>query len=148
MKAMKPIIDPDIIIFAFYDDRPVGMYLNLPELNQIFKFLNGKMNLIGKLKFMWHKFRKTPNTMYGLVFGVSHDFHGKGVEGAMIKFAEEYIVPLNRYDDTVLTWIGDFNPKMLKVCENLGGKQYRTFSTYRYLFDRAKPFERATIDES
>jgi len=147
-KAMKPVIDPDILIFAFYDNRPVGMYINLPELNQIFKHLNGKMNLIGKIKFLWHKILKTPNTMYGLVFGVAHDFHGKGVEGAMIKFAEETIFPLNRYKDTVLTWIGDFNPKMVKVCENLGAKQYRTFSTYRYLFDRNKPFERASIDES
>ncbi len=147
-KTMKPVIDPDIIIFAFYDNRPVGMYLNLPELNQIFKHLNGKMNLIGKLKFLWHKIKKTPTTMYGLVFGVAHDFHGKGVEGAMIKFAEETIVPLNRYKDTVLAWIGDFNPKMIKVCENLGAKQYRTYATYRYLFDRTKPFERATINES
>ncbi|MCD4793751.1 MAG: hypothetical protein K8R54_10980 [Bacteroidales bacterium] len=148
LKSIKPVIDPDIIIFAFYDDRPVGMYFNLPELNQIFRHMNGRMNLIGKLKFMWHKQRKTPTTMYGLVFGVAHDFQGKGVEGAMIKFAGEYIVPLNRYNDTVLTWIGDFNPKMLKVCENLGAKQYRSFSTYRYLFDRSIPFERATLDES
>ena len=86
--------------------------------------------------------------MYGLVFGVAYDFHGKGVEGAMIKFAEETIVPTNRYKDTILTWIGDFNPKMIKVCENLGAKQYRTFATYRYLFNRNKPFERASINLS
>ncbi len=148
MKSMKSVIDPDIFIFAFYDNKPIGMYINLPELNQIFKHINGKMNLIGKLKFLRHKLLKTPTTMYGLVFGVAHDFHGKGVEGAMIKFAEETIVPMNRYKDTVLTWIGDFNPKMIKVCENLGAKQYRTFSTYRYLFDRSIPFERASIDFS
>jgi hypothetical protein len=148
MKSFKPIYDPDIMLFAYYDKRPIGMYINIPELNQIFKYVNGKLNLIGKLKFVFYrKFRK-PHTMYGLVFGVAHDFHGKGVEGALIKCAEEMIVPLNRYSDTVLTWIGDFNPKMMKVCENLGAKQYRTFSTYRYLFDRSLSFERATIDES
>ncbi len=147
-QSMKPVIDSDIVIFAFYDNKPVGMYINLPELNQIFKYVNGKMNFSGKLIFLWHKFLKTPVTMYGLVFGVVHNFHGKGVEGAMIKFAEETIVPMNRYKDTILTWIGDFNPKMVKVCENLGAKQYRTFATYRYLFDRNKPFERASIDVS
>ena len=57
--------------------------------------------------------------------------------------------PLNRYDDTVLTWIGDFNPKMIKVCMNLGGVQYRTLATYRYNFDRERPFERkAAIEKS
>ncbi|NPA68301.1 MAG: hypothetical protein GXO50_06790 [Chlorobi bacterium] len=145
-KAMKPVIDPDIVIFAFYDNRPIGMYLNLPELNQIFKHVNGKMNLIGKIKFMLYK--KAPKTMYGIVFGVAHDFHGKGVEGAMIDFAGKTIVPTKKYKDTVLTWIGDFNPKMIRVCENLGAKQYRTYATYRYLFDRSLPFERASIDFS
>lgn len=148
MSAFKPIYDPDIMLFAYYEDRPIGMYINIPELNQIFKHVNGKMNLIGKLKFLWHKRFNPPDTMYGIVFGVAHDFQGRGAEGALIKSAEELIIPLNRYKDTVLTWIGDFNPKMLRVCENLGTKQYRTFSTYRYLFDRNKVFERATIDES
>jgi hypothetical protein len=148
MKALKPIYDPDIILFAYYDKRPIAMYVSIPELNQIFKRVNGKMDLIGKLKFLWHKKFNPPTTMYGLVFGIAHDFQGRGVEGAVIKCAEELILPLNRYKDTVLTWIGDFNPKMIKVCENLGTKQYRTFATYRYLFDRNKPFERATINES
>lgn len=148
MKNLKPIYDPDIMLFAFYDDRPIGMYINIPELNQIFKYLNGKMNLIGKLKFLWNKKFNPPTTMYGIVFGVAHDFQGRGAEGALIKCAEEMIIPLDRYEDTVLTWIGDFNPKMLKVCENLGTSLFRTFSTYRYLFDRSIPFERASLDES
>ena len=52
------------------------------------------------------------------------------------------LVMPGRYKETVLTWIGDFNPRMLKVCENLGATNYRTLAPYRYLFDRTKPFER------
>ncbi len=148
LNSMKTVIDPDIIFFAYYDNRPIGMFINIPELNQIFKYVNGKMNLIGKLIFLWKKKFSPPNTMYGLVFGVAHDFHGKGVEGAMIKLAGEMLVPMDKYRDTILTWIGDFNPKMMKVCENLGTNLYRQFSTYRYLFDREKTFERASLKES
>lgn len=85
--------------------------------------------------------------MVGIVFGVSRRFQGRGVEGALIKWAQENIVPTGKYQETVLTWIGDFNPKMLKVCENLGATVYRTYITYRYLFDRNKPFERCPIIE-
>ncbi len=145
MKAMDPVKDPDITIFAYYDGEPVGFYINLPELNQIFKHVNGNLNLVGKLIFLWHKWRKTPSTMYGLAFGVVPEWQNRGVEGAMIKYAEEYVVPLNRYHDTVLTWIGDFNQKMLKVCENLNAEQYRTFATYRYLFNPKAKFERAPL---
>jgi GNAT superfamily N-acetyltransferase len=143
--ALKPVYDPDIVIFAYHKDRPIGFYLNLPELNGIFKHVNGNLNLWGKLKFLFYKKFYPPSTMFGIIFGVVKDFQGKGVEGAMIKYAEDYIVPAGKYKDTVLTWIGDFNPRMLKVCENLGAEKYRTYATYRYLFDRTKPFERAPL---
>lgn len=143
MKAMKPVKDPDITIFVFYDNVPIAFYVNLPELNQIFRYANGNLNLWGKLMFLWHKWRKTPTTMYGIVFGVVKEWQGRGVEGAMIKFAETDMATLGRYTDTILTWIGDFNLKMIKVCENLGATKYRTLATYRFLFDREAPFERA-----
>jgi hypothetical protein len=143
MKSIKPVMDRDIILFAWDGERPIGFYTNLPELNQIFRHVpHGNMNLIGKLIFLWHKWRHTSNRMYGLVFGVVPDYQGKGVEALMIRYASEHILPLNRYKDTVLAWIGDFNPKMIRICENLGCTVWRVFHTYRYLFDRDKHFER------
>lgn len=147
MKQLKPIYDKDIMVFVYYKEQPIAFYINIPELNEIFKYVNGNLNWIGKLKFLYHKLRKTPKTMIGIVFGVDRKFQGKGVEGAMIKWAEDNVVPIVNYNQTVLTWIGDFNPKMLKVCENLGAKVYRNYATYRYLFDRNKPFERCPIVE-
>lgn len=145
MTQLKPVYDKDIMVFAFYKDKPIAFYINIPELNEIFKYVNGNLNWIGKLKFLYHKWKKTPKTMVGIVFGVDRKFQGRGIEGAMIKWAQENIVSLNKYNETVLTWIGDFNPKMLKVCENLGAEVYRTYITYRYLFDRTKEFKRCPI---
>jgi len=142
MKTMKPVLDPDIVVFVFYDNKPIAFYVNLPELNQIFRYVNGNLNWYGKMVFLWHKWRRTVRTMNGIVFGVAKEFQGKGIEGAMIVYAEMHITPLDRYDDTVLTWIGDFNPKMVRVCETLGGGVYRTLATYRYNFDRERQFDR------
>jgi len=145
MKAMKPIMDRDILIFTFHKNKPIGFYINIPELNDIFKFVNGNLNLIGKLKFLWHKWRKTSTMMVGIVFGVDREYHGKGIEAALIKFAEENVVTAGVYHESVMTWIGDFNPKMIKVCENLGAEVYRKLATYRFLFDRNQEFKRAPI---
>jgi len=145
INAMKPAIDRRIIVFVYYQNKPIAFYVNIPELNEIFRFVNGNLNWLGKLKFAYHKLMGTAKTMTGLVFGVVGEFQGKGVEGAMIKWAEDHIVRKTPYKNTTLTWIGDFNPKMLKVCENLGAEQFRTLATYRYLFDRSKPFERCPI---
>ncbi|MGB0425044.1 MAG: hypothetical protein ACPGED_11995, partial [Flavobacteriales bacterium] len=145
IQSLKPVVDKDIIIFVEHLGKPVAFYVNIPELNQIFKHVNGNLNAIGKLKFLYYRWRKVSNIMVGLVFGVDRAYHGKGIEGAMIKWAEENVVTLNRYHSTTLTWIGDFNPKMIKIAENLGAEKYRILYTYRKLFDPNAPFKRAPI---
>jgi hypothetical protein len=145
IKSMKVIMDPDILIFAFMGDKPIGFYLSIPELNEFFVHVNGNLNWWGKLKFMYHLKFKKRHTMLGIVFGVSKEYQGRGVEGAMIKYCGEVVVPMGRYKETILTWIGDFNPRMLKVIGNLGTELYRTLTTYRIYFDSSIPFERHPV---
>ncbi len=145
IKAMKPIMDRDIMVFAYHFDKPIAFYINLPEVNEFMQHVHGDLNWLGKLKFLWYKNFGKRKIMVGVVFGVDRNYHGKGVEGALIKWTEENIVTLQRYDETILTWIGDFNPKMIHVAENLGAKKYRTLITYRKFFDPNTPFVRHPI---
>ncbi|MCC6838851.1 MAG: hypothetical protein IT230_01690 [Flavobacteriales bacterium] len=145
IRQMWPVLDPRIVVFVYHHATPIAFYINLPELNEIFRHVNGNLNWWGKLKFVWHKWRGTATTMTGIVFGVAKEWQGKGVEGAMIAFMGEWLMKTGRYKETVLTWIGDFNPKMLRVCEGLGATNYRTLATYRYLFNRARPFQRLPL---
>jgi hypothetical protein len=107
------------------------------------------MDLIGKLKFLWNKTFNPPDKMLGLVFGVVPEVQGMGVESAMIMqynktFASQDHFP---YKTIEMNWIGDFNPKMMRVCEQLNAEIYKTHHTYRLLFDSSKPFERHKIFE-
>jgi hypothetical protein len=146
LRALKPVGDPDISMLCFYDERPVGCYVNIPELNEIFRYVDGELGLAGKLRFLWHRWRRTARTVNGIVFGVVNDYQGRGVEGAMILYVVSDLEPLDRYDDTILTWVADFNPKMIKVCENLEARRWRTLATFRKLFDEGAPFERAPME--
>ena len=60
----------------------------------------------------------------------------------MVMAAAKHLQPKNKYDTLEMNWIGDFNPKMIRIIEQVGGKKYRTYHTYRYLFDRTKEFKR------
>ncbi len=146
MKALKPIINKNVVYFAFAGTKPIGFFINIPELNELFKYLNGNLNWWGKIKFLYYKTFHPPKTMVGIVFGVVREWHRRGVEGALIFRAGEMLVGKS-YQTIVMTWVGDFNPKMIKVCENLGAERYREMKTYRYLFDRNKPFERCRTAE-
>ncbi len=144
---MKPIMDERLIYFGFYKSEPVSFFINIPEINQIFKYVNGKLDLLGKLKFLYHKTFNPPSKMLGLVFGVIPEFQGKGVESAMIMAYNEIFARHDSfpYKTIEMNWIGDFNPKMMRVCEQLNAEIYKTHHTYRYLFDSNKPFERHII---
>lgn len=145
MGQLKPILDEQIVWYTYFKGECVGFFINIPELNQLFvKHVNGKLNLIGKLKFLYHKWMKTSKAMYGIVFGITPEHQRKGVEVAMIVSAARTIQDKNKvpYEDIQMNWIGDFNPKMMNVAEQIGGEIYKTHHTYRYLFDRTKEFKR------
>jgi hypothetical protein len=142
-KSMKPVMDERLIYFGFYKDTPVCFFISLPELNQIFKYLNGNLNWWGKLKFLYYKKFKPSNKMLGLVFGVVPEHQGKGVEGAMILKYQDFVLDKSfPYETIEMNWIGDFNPKMMRVVEQIGSEILKTHATYRYLFDRTKEFKR------
>lgn len=146
MKQMRPIIDEKIIWFAYYKGDPVAFYINLPEVNQIFKHVNGKLDIIGKLKFVWHKWRKTNKKMLGLVFGVAPEHQGKGLDGALVMATAQMVQKdYKRYPVLEMNWIGDFNRKMILVVKQVGGEIGKTHHTYRKLFDESVPFERMKI---
>ena len=148
MKQIKPILDPKIIYYGYYKNEPVAFYLNLPEVNQIFKHVNGKLNLVGKIKFLYHKYMRTCNKMFGVVFGVVPEHQGKGVEGALVVATAEMVQEkYPRYHNMEMNWIGDFNPKMIRVVEQVGADVVKRHITYRKLFDESKPFKRAPIQK-
>ncbi len=137
LNTIKPIMDPKLIWFGFYDNKPIAFFIMLPEINQAIKKLNGKFDWYHKLKFIYLlKFSKAVNKCYGVVFGVIPEFQGRGIEGGIIKAAEEVIQPLNKYTDMEMNWIGSFNPKMIAICESLNAKKIKTLATYKIMFDK------------
>jgi len=146
VKQMKPVLDKRLVYFGFYKDEPIAFFISLPELNQVFKYVNGKLDLLGKIKFIWHTLRKTNRKAFGILFGVVPAHQGKGVDGAIVMKAREILQDqYKRYDLYEMNWIGDFNPKMINVVVQVGGKISKRHATYRKLFDASKPFRRAPI---
>ena len=143
MKSLKPILDEKLMLFAYYGDDPIAFFLMVPDANQIVKHLNGKMHLLAKLKFLFYKKLKPPKKVLGLIFGVVPEHQGKGVEGGLVMaFGDIALTGNFPYKHLELNWIGDFNPTMMKVAEQIGACILKTHVTYRYLFDRNKPFKR------
>lgn len=140
---LKPILDEKILWFAYHKDDPVGFFISIPEMNQIFKYVNGKFGIFGKIKTFYHlKIKKSCKKMVGIVFGIVPKHQGKGVDGALIMASKETIQEKLPYTDLELNWIPDFNKNMIRVAEQVQVTLGKIHHTYRYNFDRSIPVER------
>jgi hypothetical protein len=118
------------------------MWMNIPDLNQWFKYLDGKFGILRKIKFLFlKKFRKN-RKMIGLMFGIIPEWQGKGIDGYLICEGTDHFRKATDFEDYEMQWIGDFNPKMVRIAESLETKNTRKLATYRYFFDQTKIFER------
>ncbi len=140
--TLKPVINEHISWFVYENEKPIAMWMNIPDLNQWIKFFNGKFGLIQKILFLIiKKFRKNKK-MVGLVFGIIPEWQRKGIDGFMIWEGTKHFRETTDFIDYEMQWIGDFNPKMIKIAESLETKVTRKLATYRYLFDQTKEFKR------
>jgi hypothetical protein len=147
LKSIRPVLDEKLLWFGFYRDEPVCFFIMLPEVNQIVRHLNGKLNHVGRLKFLWYRYVRNELTKaFGLIFGIVPEHQRKGVEGALImSFARLAMSDRFPYKELEFNWIGDFNPSMMHLLDQIGAKIIKTHITFRYLFDRDAPFERAPV---
>lgn len=144
-RKMKPVIDTRAIIYAYYNNRPIGFFIMIPDLYQSYSKFNGKLDLFNKARLYYDlKIAKSFTRLVGLIFGIVPDFQKKGIpSGIIMRFADQVVKPDFRYEDLEMNWIGDFNPGMMRLAEQIGAKIRKTHVTYRYLFDRSRPFTRA-----
>lgn len=144
-KSMKSVIDPDLVIFAYHHQRPIAVFISIPELNRLFRYVNGKLNLWGKLQFVFHRWRGACTTVYGMVFGIIPEYRNKGAESLLILGLKNKVQERHFYKDMYIVWIGDFNPKMIRIIEMLSAQKKFTLVTYRKQFDPNAPFERHPV---
>ena len=127
-EKMKVIMDEKLIWFAYINNEPASFVVIVPDANQMIKNLNGKLGLIEKLKFAYNRW-KGVDRMRAVVMGTKRDFQKHGLESALFIKLKEYVLPLHRYKELELSWVGDFNDKMLSLHEATGatfGKKHLT----------------------
>lgn len=144
--SIKSVMDEKINWFAYHKKEPIAIFINIPDINQWVKYLNGKFNLWNKLKFLWYKKTQPGKKFNGLLFGVVPEYQGTGIDSFLIVESAKVIQNQTHYTEYEMQWIGDFNPKMLNIAENLGdATRSRNLVTYRYLFDQTKEFKRHPV---
>lgn len=146
INSLLPVLDEKVAWFGYHKNEPIAFFISVPEVNQVFKHLNGKLNLWGKLIFLKQKLLKTNKKLLGIIFGVVPKYDGKGVTHALTHIARKTMEEETNYRFFEMHGIGDFNPAMIKLVTKFkGSEKSKIHTTYRYVFDRNRPYKRMPI---
>jgi hypothetical protein len=132
-KKMETIMDEKLIWFAYLNGEPASFVVIIPDANQMIKDFNGKLGLLEKLKFVYKRWVGV-NRMRAIVMGTKSAYQKHGLESALFIKLKEYVLPKNQYDELELSWVGDFNDKMLAIHEATGATFGKRHLTMRKIF--------------
>ena len=131
LEKIKPVMDPNLIWFSYTaSGEPVAFVMILPDTNELINGLNGKLDLIGKFKFLWNKFTVKHKKMRAVIMGTKESYRNQGLESCMFMKLQEYVQPLGHYEELELSWVGDFNSKMLALHQAVGATYAKKHTTY------------------
>jgi len=125
---LKTIVDDDFAHIAEINGQPVGFSIALPDYNQIFRGMNGRLFPFGIFKLLWNK-RKIDKVRTALM-GVLPEYQGKGIDVLMHREAIQNGLEKG-VDSSEVGWILENNIQMVRVAERIGGKldkRYRMYS--------------------
>jgi hypothetical protein len=132
-RKMKPLMDEKLIWFMYVDGEPASFNIVLPDANQMIKPLKGKLDLKGKLTFLYLKW-KGVSRLRAVVMGTKTKFQNHGLESALFIKLGEYVLPKSQYHELELSWVGDFNDKMIAIHAAMGSEFGKKHLTMRYIF--------------
>ncbi len=124
---LKPVVVPDLVLFAEVKGKTIGFALSLPDINVALKY-NKKGRLIpGLLRLFLHK-RKI-DLVRIIVLGVLPEYQNSGAAGVLFYETAAGAKKLGYgYGDA--GWILEDNEKMVKAAKTLRGEVYKTYRIY------------------
>jgi hypothetical protein len=127
VKQARWIVDSGLFLVAEYEGNPIAFKWTTPDYNQAFKKLNGKLGIIGAIKFLWYK-NKINRGRLNFV-GIEKKYRSQGI-GSYMNYYTMLEMKKRGYSGAECGWIDEKNIASLRTIEKTGAKLYKIFRIY------------------
>lgn len=127
-KDLKPLINPDLVFFAEINEVVIGVVLAMPDYNEIFKSMKGRLFPFQFLKLYTKKKKITWARVIAL--GVIPEYQKKGIDGALYYECLERAAKHGIMQGEA-SWILEDNIMMNRGAETMNGKVYKKYRIYQ-----------------
>jgi hypothetical protein len=126
-KQLKPVVDPEMVVFAEIDGQPIAFCLGLPDFNVALKHMGGEILPFGIFAMLWWK-RKIHHCRV-LTLGVVPGHRMSGVDTLL--YHEMFLRGHRQgYHGGEFSWILEDNFAMRRPLEAMGATAYKTYRVY------------------
>ncbi|MEO0457764.1 MAG: hypothetical protein AAF152_14465 [Cyanobacteria bacterium P01_A01_bin.114] len=128
-KELQQLVDPDVFVIAEDKGEMIGFFMALPDYNIPLKHVNGRLNWLGLLKFLWYR-RQIDQ---GRVIAICSlpEYRRKMVPIAVVYLGMRGGSQKNKpYKRAELSWVFEDNMPSRKIIESVGAQIYKTYRIY------------------
>ena len=127
-RELKPVVDPELVMFAYKDGEPVGFSLSLPDLYQaLIHVRSGRLLPFALLKlFYW---RRSISQVRVLAMGIRKQYRNLGLDALFYHRTFRY-AETKGMQRGECSWVLEDNTAMRQAMEKLGGYVYKTYRVY------------------
>lgn len=126
--ALKLAIIPALTFFVEREGEAVGCFVTLPDLNQIFRHMHGRLTPWGLLRFFYQRHRT--DTVRVTLMGVRKRYRRLGIDALM--YVESWKqAPRVGVVHSELAWLLEDNALMIRGMEELGAIPYKRYRLYQ-----------------
>jgi hypothetical protein len=128
-ETLKPLADPEMLIFGYIKDKPVAFALCMPDYNYIFKQMNGRLFPFNFIKLFTQ--RKKIEWARIIILGILPEYQGRAYDSVM--YHEVVMRSRKRgikYGEA--SWIIEDNYPMVRAAEEvMSGVCYKKYAAYK-----------------
>jgi GNAT superfamily N-acetyltransferase len=129
-KALRPILDPDLVVIAERGDEPVAIALSLPDVNEVLRGARGKLGPVSAARLLVKARRRRWTACRVFTLGVRRSFRRTGI-GAHLYLDTLAAAKRNGYEWGEMSWILASNEEMNRAIRRMGGARYKTYRMFR-----------------
>jgi GNAT superfamily N-acetyltransferase len=128
-KSLQTLVDPDVFPVAEYEGEMIGFWMGLPDYNIALKRVNGRLNWLGILKFLWYRRQIDQGRVIAIC--ALPEYRRKMVALGLIYLGMQGGIQKGKpYKRAELSWVFEDNYPSRKLIEAAGGKIYKTYRIY------------------
>jgi hypothetical protein len=127
-KNVMPFVDPDLVFFIYYDGEPAAACVIFPDINPMLKRLNGRIGLLGLLKFLIY--RREIKGLRLLLFGIKERYRQLGLPMLAFHHIYEIARKQKKFQYLELGWTLEDNEAINSLAEEAGARPYKKYRIF------------------